>query len=330
MTTSTMTSIPLAIGAGIAGLAARGGHWCFEKMARSPMGSTAFVLVTGLTLMAGTNALFLQQMRHPAPMFTAAGHTPAAIEVPVPPPVRPVVVAPEPAAQPAVASQPAAQPAVAEPEPTQAPIIGNADIAELQEKLKAMGLFDGTVDGFYGPKTADAIRAFEQRAGLPRTGAASPQVIQAVRNASINTSEAASPMPPAPAAAEPAPAEVVAQVVAEPAQAELNALIAELEAPAPATSAPAEPQESVAEAALFDPASASAATSVPAALDRELVSEIQRGLSRLGFLQAPVDGVPGESTALAIRKFQVFNNFPPTGEVSPAVLDMLVAAGAYM
>ena len=62
-------------------------------------------------------------------------------------------------------------------------LIGNADIAAMQEKLKQLGLFDGTVDGYYGPKTADAIRAFEQRHGLPRTGAASPQVIEAVRGA---------------------------------------------------------------------------------------------------------------------------------------------------
>src|SRR5690554_3529918 len=99
MTTSTMTNIPLAI-AGLAGLAARGGHWCFERMVRSPMGSTAFVLVTGLTLMAGTNALYLQKVPHPAPMFSSTQAAPVP-ELVTPPPVRPVVVAPvEQAAQP--------------------------------------------------------------------------------------------------------------------------------------------------------------------------------------------------------------------------------------
>jgi peptidoglycan hydrolase-like protein with peptidoglycan-binding domain len=316
MTTSTMTNIPLAIGAGLAGLAARGGYWCFDRMVRSPMGSTAFVLVTGLTLMAGTNALFLQQMRHPAPMFSS---TPVSVALPgVPPlPVRPVIV--EPAGQAteiAAAAQTAPQPASNETAAIAPVSIGNADIAELQEKLQAMGLFDGTVDGYYGPKTADAIRAFEQRAGLPRTGAASPQVVEAVRKASINTSATTAP--------------VAAPVVAaEPAQAELDALIAGLAYTPPARPTADEP---VAEVAVFDPIATepAPATATPAALDRELVSEIQRGLSRLGFLQAPVDGVPGAPTALAIRKFQVFNNFPATGEVSTAVLDMLVAAGAYM
>ncbi|WP_196259272.1 peptidoglycan-binding domain-containing protein [Pelagibacterium limicola] len=324
-----MTNIPLAIGAGLAGLAVRGGHWCFDRMVRSPMGSTAFMLAAGLTLMAGTNAMFLQEMRHPAPMFSAG--TPAPAAVPVPPPVRPVIATPaeETAATTAVpAASPASTPApvsVAAQSETPAPTgIGNADIAELQEKLKAMGLFDGTVDGYYGPKTADAIRSFEQRHGLPRTGAASPQVMQAVRNATANTSQA-----PQPAAATPAAAPVASQAE----QAELDTLIAGLDAGAVApTAAAVQPErEVVAQAVVFDPASAaSAPASVPPALDRELVSEIQRGLSRLGFLQAPVDGIAGETTALAIRKFQVFNNFPATGEVSPAVRDMLVAAGAYI
>lgn len=318
MTTSTMTNIPLAIGASLAGLAARGGYWCFDRMVRSPMGSTAFVLVTGLTLMAGTNALFLQQMRHPAPMFASTEAVPVAAPV-APPPVRPVIAAP--AEETAVAARPAPQPVASQPAPAAPVSIGNADIAELQEKLKVMGLFDGTVDGYYGPKTADAIRAFEQRAGLPRTGAASPQVVEAVRNATANTSQTSQPIP-APASA----------VVAEPEQAELAALIAGLESPAVPEPAPAPAQDDAPEIALFDPIASepAAPTAVPAALDRDLVSEIQRGLSRLGFLQAPVDGVPGATTALAIRKFQVFNNFPATGEVSPAVLDMLVAAGAYM
>lgn len=311
MTTSTMTNIPLAIGASLAGLAARGGQWCLERMVRSPMGATAFVLVTGLTLMAGTNALYLQKVRHPAPMFSSVAAAPVS-ELVAPPPVRPVLAAPtEETVRPVAAPQPA--PAPVEPVQT---LIGNADIAAMQEKLKQLGLFDGTVDGYYGPKTADAIRAFEQRHGLPRTGAASPQVIEAVRGAPLNTSEAPSqPM----------------QVVAEPAQDELNALIAGLDEPAPAPVEDVPAEEPAVQAALFDPlAETSAPPSVPAALDRDLVSEIQRGLSRLGFLQGQVNGVADQTTALAIRKFQVFNNFPATGEVSTAVLDMLVAAGAYM
>ena len=77
-------------------------------------------------------------------------------------------------------------------------------------------------------------------------------------------------------------------------------------------------------------AAVSSAPSIPPALDQELVSDIQRGLSRLGFLQGPINGVADESTARAIRRFQIFNNFSPTGEVSHGLRQMLVNAGAYL
>lgn len=330
MTTASFAHIPLAIGASLMGLVARGAHWGFARMAQAPMASTGVILLAGLTLMGGANALFMQEGRHPAPMFVSSQHT--ATPAVIPPPVEPVVVTPveRPAGLEAAASAPAP---VAQFESTSAPVsIGNADIAEMQGKLMAMGLFDGTVDGYYGPKTADAIRAFEARFGLPRSGAATPQLIEAVRNAPLSSSQAQPVAQPAP-------------VVAQPASDDLDALLAGMEAesqaaffdPAPQPvaepAASAQTPASLAEAAMTmvqGMGQQAANSSVPAALDRDLVSDIQRGLARLGFLQAPVDGVAGESTARAIRKFQIFNNFTPTGEVSPAVLDMLVAAGAYL
>src|SRR5690606_1558292 len=111
---------------------------------------------------------------------------------------------------------------------------------------------------------------------------------------------------------------------------DLGTLIAEAETPAPL--APPVPEPVVEMAAMPAPVAASAtpATAVPPALDRDLVSDIQKGLTRLGFLQAPVDGVAGETTARAIRQFQICNSVVPTGEVSPVLRDMLVAAGAYL
>jgi peptidoglycan hydrolase-like protein with peptidoglycan-binding domain len=64
--------------------------------------------------------------------------------------------------------------------------------------------------------------------------------------------------------------------------------------------------------------------------DRELVAKVQRGLSSLGFLRGEVDGVVGEATAKAIRNFEVYYNYEVTGRVSPALVDLLVAAGAQI
>ena len=327
--TSALAQIPLAIGATAADLAGRALAWSFTQFARSPMAVSGLIVISGLSLMAATNALFLQETRHPSPLFVSAN------SVPQPAPIAPVVVEPEsipqrPAAESSVREDvpaPATQSTqVAEPDPEpSAPAIGNQDIAEIQEKLRAMGLFDGTVDGYYGPKTADAIRAFEAKFNLPRTGAATPQVIEAVRNAPIQTSQSA----PVPA---PEPAQTVA---AEPKPDDIAPLMAQMQQEAASAEAGAQERHTVADLSpqQSEPTAATQTTaepSVPPALDRELVSDIQRGLTRLGFLQGPVNGVADEATARAIRQFQIFNNYRPTGEVSPTLRQMLVEAGAFL
>src|SRR3954447_15700440 len=45
-------------------------------------------------------------------------------------------------------------------------------VAGLQVALRAWGLYDGPVDGIDGPGTRSAVRAFQQRAGLPVDGIA--------------------------------------------------------------------------------------------------------------------------------------------------------------
>ncbi|WP_404405547.1 peptidoglycan-binding protein [Pelagibacterium halotolerans] len=337
MNQTSTASMPMAIGNAFISFIGRGVAWGAGRMMHAPMTSTGVIVVAGLSMMAAANALFLQDGYHPAPMFGAPA-------VSRPEPVEPVVerpanltAAPQPAAERPVApstpaaqeAQPATQTATSETSANASVAIGNEDIAELQRKLKAMGLFDGVVDGYYGPKTADAIRAFEARTGLPRTGAATPEVIDAVRNAPVTTSEV-TPQPPQQPAAQSMPA----PVAVEPAGQDIAALIAGNE------TAPAEVPIQQADAQLFDPsasggsepaaqtASGPASAPIPAALDRELVSTVQRGLAQLGFLQAPVDGVAGTSTAEAIRKFEIFHNYRTTGQVSRDLVDMLEAAGA--
>lgn len=322
--TAGFAHIPLAVGAGAVSLVGHALSWGFTRFARSPMAATGLVLISGLTLMAATNALFLQDTRHPAPLFTSGSARTAQ-----PVSIEPVVVEPQeipqrPAAQPAAAepvpavSQQNGTPAPATPEPA-TPAIGNQDIADLQEKLKAMGFFDGIVDGYYGPRTADAIRDFEARFNLPRTGAATPQVIKAVKDAPLQTSQAAQPAP----------------VVATPPTDDIAPLLAQMQETAPTPADNVERQTvadispDVPPTALETPATTSQ-PSVPAVLNGNLVSDIQRGLSRLGFLQGPVNGVADEATARAIRQFQIFNNYRPTGEVSPMLHQMLVEAGAFL
>ena len=47
---------------------------------------------------------------------------------------------------------------------------GNPEVAALQVGLRGQGLYRGTVDGVYGPRTDDALRRLQRRAGLAGNG----------------------------------------------------------------------------------------------------------------------------------------------------------------
>jgi murein DD-endopeptidase MepM/ murein hydrolase activator NlpD len=53
---------------------------------------------------------------------------------------------------------------------------GNVNVAALQVALLSRGLSVGTIDGYAGPRTTDAVRALERRHGLPADGIAGARV----------------------------------------------------------------------------------------------------------------------------------------------------------
>ncbi len=55
-----------------------------------------------------------------------------------------------------------------------------------------------------------------------------------------------------------------------------------------------------------------------------LIMRVQRRLKRLGYDPGPIDGRLGPSTRAAIRRFQRANNMPPTGEIEPGVMALLL------
>jgi peptidoglycan hydrolase-like protein with peptidoglycan-binding domain len=129
-------------------------------------------------------------MNHPAPMFAPSPAVPETV-VPVAEPVS-VVPAPAPqrVAEPVVQPEvlPAIQPVTSETTGSLAPTVpdepvGNAQVFEVQKKLLELDLFEGDVDGYYGPMTARAIRAFEERNGLEPLGALTPQIVDAILKA---------------------------------------------------------------------------------------------------------------------------------------------------
>jgi N-acetylmuramoyl-L-alanine amidase len=59
--------------------------------------------------------------------------------------------------------------------------MSQAEIRQVQERLKELGYYDGAIDGIYGPNTAEAIREYQQAQGLAVTGSFNQETAQALQ-----------------------------------------------------------------------------------------------------------------------------------------------------
>lgn len=60
------------------------------------------------------------------------------------------------------------------------PMLRGDDVAELQQRLGALGFDAGRVDGIFGPDTATALQSFQRNAGLPTDGIFGPDSLAAL------------------------------------------------------------------------------------------------------------------------------------------------------
>lgn len=189
MTAATFSHLPLAAGSALLHSAGRVSVWAITHYFRAPLANTGILAMLTLTAMAGTNALYNQTSRHPAPLFAPAADEVASI-VSAPAEVRPAPAlrrtAQVPVEEVTTGSVSGQQVVPADP-------IGNTEVFALQKKLLELKLFEGTVDGYYGPKTANAIRNFELRMGMKPQGALTREVVDAIMHASAI--EAVAPQP---------------------------------------------------------------------------------------------------------------------------------------
>ena len=63
-----------------------------------------------------------------------------------------------------------------------------AMIAQVQEQLARLKLFNGPADGLGGPDTEDAIRTYQKQNGLPVTGKPSEDLLVRLLASEINSS----------------------------------------------------------------------------------------------------------------------------------------------
>lgn len=332
MTTMTFSSSPASTGGFIADLLGRFGIWALTKTISAPISAALLAVMVVGSGMAASNALYAQVIQHPAPMFTdetiTAAVSPVETLVETPRQILPIVK-PEPVALPVVeATVPAVAPlTVTAPVPAVPKAVAsitNADIKALQQKLTSLGFYQGDADGFYGPKTAEAIRAFERGLGINPVGAVTPEVLKAAAGTPKPT--AAAPMVTAPVTlpqavvkqAENTVADTVQPIVEKLAQATEKSLV-------PPTTVDSPIAKIVQQVATV---TANNRFTPTPSQDRRLIENVQRGLASLGFLRGKIDGVAGEETAKAIRNFEVYYNYDVTGAVSPELIDLLINAGA--
>lgn len=132
-------------------------HWTIPAR---PADTLAVIAAAAAVAAVLANALFLQPVPHPAPLF--ADET------------RRASVKPQVAGKRTLPAAPA-PPANAAPVPPQRPdtagVRGRSELVlDIQRALAQRGYYDGAVDGLPGPRTNQAIRDFEQAQGLKVTG----------------------------------------------------------------------------------------------------------------------------------------------------------------
>ena len=192
MTVEAMSSLPLQAGGAVAAAAGRTALWAISLYMRQPLRNTAVALLVGVSMLAGANALYKQAHHHPAPMFGSFEATPAVTKK-----AAPVL----PAKKPSKLLSPVSNETTGSvEEPARVlPTIGKDEVAAMQQKLQTLGLFTGTVDGIFGPRTSKAIKAYEASIGHAPKGQLTVQTVAMIRDAEI-------PVPAPTLARAPAPA----------------------------------------------------------------------------------------------------------------------------
>lgn len=316
----------------MAGLLLAGAGALARLVGRHPRpvgGLAAFSVAFGFV---AANALWYQPGQHPSPIFSTrdtsdfnalAGVTRNARLEQDPATVTTFKIEREdasaPASAPAAGNSAAATSADTATPAAVADTVAVPDNSELvvsvQGELARLGLYDGVADGVIGPRTEAAIAVFQRSIGVEANGLVSPELLAALKVDSRVTAAVPKSRPAEDLSAPAAVADPVAAAIRN--------------AQKVVVTAPTKPQgtQNALRPAVAPPAA------LPVSLrgtaeDAALIMEIQRGLANIAYTDVSVDGVAGEQTRAAIRRFQRHYRLPETGEPSETVLKKLRDIGA--
>jgi peptidoglycan hydrolase-like protein with peptidoglycan-binding domain len=209
----------------------------------------------------------------------------------------------------------------------------SVEVRDAQQRLRSAGLYDGPVDGLYGPDTRAAIERFQSNRGMTVTGRLDDQTRSALLTAGAGTT---------PVALSDAtdvrtvqnrlrqlnfydgPADGVwgpgTQVAVENFQRARALRVGQV-------------NEATISAMGLDPATFPSRAAVPRSvpgnaavaepLDRDVVRSIQQRLRQRGYYSGAVDGVWGPRTERAVAQFQRSRGLEATGNLNPTTASAL-------
>lgn len=171
-------------------------------------------------------------------------------------------------------------------------------VIELQAVLLLMGYYTGSLDGIYAENTAQAVRKFQQDAGLTVDGMA-------------GTDTWARLFPPSPIVAQPSVVSPAITTVVAPATTNVNPPNTPNNSPTVANPLPVQ-------------ISSGDWQILRLGMEGSAVLGLQQRLTALGFYSGPTNGVFDSKTEAAVKAAQQKFNLPADGTVGPATWNALM------
>ena len=169
-----------------------------------------------------------------------------------------------------------------------------AAVRLLQQKLKSLGYYKGSVDGSFGSGTSDAVKAFQQKHGLTADGVAGGGTLNRLFSSSAKSATAtATPRPTAKPTLRPSPTPIPDNIYVK-----------------------------------VTPAPGNLYATLRRGMYGTPVEDLQKALRNQGYFTGKADGYFGEDTENAVKTFQRYNGLTIDGVAGPATLRTLLE-GAY-
>jgi len=143
------------------------------------------IIMLALTVLGGGLAIWMKLSNEPAsPQQAAVEQTAPALpeaapEAPMPAPAEPEATFEPPFAEPPFAEVPAPE---AVPQPAGDSLLSSAEIGEIQDLLGRLDFDPGAEHGVLTAATTDAIRSYQEMAGLPADGEANRALLEELRS----------------------------------------------------------------------------------------------------------------------------------------------------